>query len=95
MDSRCQSLCSGLSSNKVLHNPQFLIATRLKSAGIMEHIAIMVREDEHVVNIVIATLAQGSIATSGKWYCITNIHGCFKLSLVGPRVVRLTYFHKS
>jgi len=60
MYSRCQPLCVGLPSNEVLHNPQFPIATWLKSAGIMEYVTVMVREDKFVLNFVIATLARVS-----------------------------------
>jgi hypothetical protein len=43
----------------------------------------MVREGEYVVNVVIATLAHGSVATGGRWYRITNLCGPLKLDLVG------------
>jgi hypothetical protein len=69
-------------SNKVLHNLQFLVVSRLKSAGIMKNITVMIGENELVVNPVLATLCEGSVVTD-RWCGITNLPGWFELNLVG------------
>jgi hypothetical protein len=42
-----------------LHSFQFIFTARLKSAGVVENIAIMVCEDEFIVDVVFATLQAG------------------------------------
>jgi hypothetical protein len=42
--------------DKSLNNLQFIYAARLKSAGVVENIAIVIREDEFVVDVVLTTL---------------------------------------
>ena len=51
-----QSFLFRLAFDKFLNDVQFVFATRLKSAGVVENIARMVREDEFVVDLVFATL---------------------------------------
>jgi hypothetical protein len=85
MQSICQSRLSGFFSNKVLHNLQFLVVSRLKSAGIMKNITVMIGENELVINPVLATLCEGSVATdrlADRWCGITNLHGWFEFNLV-------------
>jgi len=55
-----QSLLLGLASDKSLDSPQLMFTARLKSAGVMENISMMVREDEFILNVVMATLSAGS-----------------------------------
>jgi hypothetical protein len=70
----CQSVLPGLLSNKVLHNPQFFVVSRLKSAGIMKNITIMIGENKFVIDPVIATLCEESVGTE-RWRDTTNFHG--------------------
>jgi len=42
--------------NEFLDNLQLIFTTRLKSARVMEHIAIMVREDKFIFDVMIAAL---------------------------------------
>jgi len=42
--------------NKVLHNLQFISTAGFKSAGVVENIAIMLREYEFVFDVMQATL---------------------------------------
>ena len=42
--------------DKFLHGLQLVFTACLKSAGVVENVACMVREDEFVVNIVLSTL---------------------------------------
>jgi hypothetical protein len=44
--------------NEVLHNLQFLVVSRLKSAGIMKNITVMIGENQLVLNAVLATLGE-------------------------------------
>ena len=43
-------------SDKFLHGLQLVFTACLKSAGVVENVACMVREDEFVVDIVLSTL---------------------------------------
>ena len=45
--------------DKFLYNLQLVFTARLKSARVMENIAIMVCEDEFIVDLVLATLQAG------------------------------------
>ena len=47
-------------SDKFLDGLQLVFAACLKSAGVVENISLMVREDEFVLNIVKTTLSSGS-----------------------------------
>ena len=51
---------SRLASDKFLDSPQLVLTARLKSAGVVENISLMVCEDEFILNIVLATLSTGS-----------------------------------
>jgi hypothetical protein len=68
-------------SNEVLHNLQFLVVSRLESAGIMKNITVMIGENKLVLNAVLATLGEGSIITE-KWCYITDLDGWLELNLV-------------
>jgi len=59
MQSTSQCFLSRLASDKFLYCLQLVFTARLKSAGVMENIAIVVREDEFVVDVVLATLQAG------------------------------------
>ena len=59
MQSILQSVLLRLAFDKLLYNLQLAFTARLKSAGVMENVAIMVRKDEFVVNVVLATLQAG------------------------------------
>jgi hypothetical protein len=48
----------GFLSNKFLHDLQFLIATSLKSAGVVEHVAVMIGEHKFILDVVLATLSE-------------------------------------
>ena len=48
-----------LALDEFLYSLQFVFTARLKSAGVVEKIAIMVREGEFVVDVVLATLQVG------------------------------------
>jgi len=48
-----------LAVDKFLYSFQLVFTARLKSAGVVENIAIVVREDEFVVDVVTATLQAG------------------------------------
>jgi hypothetical protein len=78
----CQLVFSRLSSNEVLHNLQFVVVSRLKSAGIMENITVMIGENKLILNAVLATLGDVSVVTD-KWCYITNLHGWIELNLMG------------
>jgi hypothetical protein len=67
--------------DKVLHNPQFLVVSRLKPTGIMKNITIMIGENQLILNAVLATLGEGSVVTD-KWCYITDLHGWVELNLV-------------
>ena len=54
-----QLFLSRLPSDKFLYSIQFFFTARLKSAGVVENIACMVREDEFVIDIVGSTLQAG------------------------------------
>jgi len=45
--------------DKFLYGLQLVFTARLKSTGVVENIAIVVREDEFVVDVVLATLQAG------------------------------------
>lgn len=51
-----QSLLPRLSKDKFLHGFQFGFAACFESAGVMENIAVVTREDEFVIDIMLATL---------------------------------------
>jgi len=51
---------SRLASDKFLDSLQLVLTARLKSAGVVENISLMVCEDEFILNIVLATLSTGS-----------------------------------
>jgi len=55
-----QSPLSRPVSDKLLDSLQLVLAAGLKSTGVMENISFMVREDEFMLNIVMATLSTGS-----------------------------------
>ena len=59
MQSRLQSPSFRLVSNEILHDLQFLLATALKSAGIVKNVTVMIGEHKFIVDGVLATLAQG------------------------------------
>jgi len=42
-----------------LYSLQLAFTARLKSAGVVENVAIVVREDEFVIDLVLATLQAG------------------------------------
>jgi len=48
-----------LAFDKFLYSLQLIFTPCLKSAGVMENVAIVVREDEFVVDLVLATLQAG------------------------------------
>ena len=54
-----QLFLSRLPSDKFPYSIQFVFTSRLKSAGVVENIACMVREDEFVIDIVVSTLQAG------------------------------------
>ena len=54
-----QSLLPRLASDKFLDSLQLVLTARLKSAGVVENISLMVREDEFILNVVAATLSVG------------------------------------
>jgi len=56
MQSISQSPLLRLAFNKFLDSLQLVFTACLKSAGVVEYIAMMVREDDFVVDIVLATL---------------------------------------
>ena len=60
MQSVLQSPHLRLAGDETLDSLQFAFTTCLKSTGVMENISPMVREDEFVLNIVIATLSTES-----------------------------------
>jgi len=55
-----QSHLPRLASNKFLDNLQLVFTARLKSAGVVENVSIVIREDEFILNVVKATLSAGS-----------------------------------
>ena len=59
MQSIFQSLLLRLAFDKSLYSHQFAFTARLKSTGVMENVAIVVRKDEFVVDVVFATLQAG------------------------------------
>ena len=59
-----------LLTDKILHNPQLLLTTGLKSARVVENITFMVCEDMLVLDVVLATLQAGSSRSA-----ITNKNG--------------------
>jgi len=54
-----QSILLWLAFDKCLYSLQLVFSARLKSAGVVENVAIVVREDEFVVDLVFATLQAG------------------------------------
>jgi len=48
-----------LAFDKFLYHLQLVFTAGLKSTGVVENIAVMVREDEFVVDVVLATLQAG------------------------------------
>jgi len=48
-----------LASDKFLDSLQLVLTARLKSAGVVENISLMVREDEFILNVVTVTLSAG------------------------------------
>jgi len=59
MQSIFQSFLLRLAFDKFLYSLQLVFTARLKSAGVVENIAIVVCESEFVVNVVLATLQAG------------------------------------
>jgi len=59
MQSIFQSHLLGFAFDKLLYSLQLVFTARLKSAGVVENIAIVVCEDEFVVDLVLATLQAG------------------------------------
>ena len=59
MQSIFQSFLPRLAFDKFLYSLQLIFTARLKSAGVVENVAIVVREDEFVVDVVLATLQAG------------------------------------
>jgi len=59
MQSIFQSSLLRLAFDKYLYHLQLVLTARLKSAGVVENIAVVVREDEFVVDVVLATLQAG------------------------------------
>jgi hypothetical protein len=49
----------GLAFDKFLYGLQLVFTACLESAGVVENVAFMVREDEFVVDIVLSTLQAG------------------------------------
>ena len=56
MQSVFQSFLFRLSFDKFLNGVQLIFTTRLKSAGVVENIAVVVCEDDFIVDVVLATL---------------------------------------
>ena len=54
-----QSLLPRLASDKFSDSPKLDLAAWLKSAGVVENVSIMLREDEFILNVVAATLSAG------------------------------------
>jgi len=54
-----QSYLLRLASDKFLYGLQLVFTARLKSAGVVENVAIVVREDEFIFNLMTATLQVG------------------------------------
>ena len=59
MQSIFQSYLLRLASDKFLYGLQLVFTARLKSAGVVENVAIVVREDEFIFNLMTATLQVG------------------------------------
>ena len=59
MQSILQLVLLRLAFDKFLYNVQLVFTTRLKSTGVMKNVAVMVREDEFIVDVVLATLQAG------------------------------------
>jgi len=59
MQSITQPLLLRLAFDKFLYSLQLVFTARLESTGVVENIAFMVREDEFVVDVVLATLQAG------------------------------------
>jgi hypothetical protein len=60
MQSVLQSHLLRLAGDEFLDSVQLAFTARLKSTGVMENISLMVREDEFILNIVMATLSAES-----------------------------------
>jgi len=54
-----QSFLLRLARDKFLDSLQLILTARLKSAGVVENISLMVGEDEFILNVVAATLSAG------------------------------------
>ena len=54
-----QSLLPRLASDKFLDSLEFVFTARLKSAGVVKNISMMVCEDEFILNVMVATLPAG------------------------------------
>jgi len=63
-----QSFLSRLASDKFLDSLQLVFTACLESAGVVENVSIVVREDKFILNVVMATLSAGSLllAVSAK-----------------------------
>ena len=59
MQSIFQSFLLRLAFDKFLYSLQLVFTARLKSTGVVEYIAIMVCEDEFVVDLMLAMLQAG------------------------------------
>ena len=55
-----QPLLPRLASDKFLDSLQLVLTACLKSTGVVENVSIVVREDEFILNVVLATLSAGS-----------------------------------
>ena len=67
-----------LAFDEFLYNFQFVFAARLKSAGVVKNVAIMVCEDEFVIDVVFTTLQAGIL-----WSAVANIDKPIKPLLWG------------
>ena len=66
MQSKTQLLFSTLASNEVLQNPEFVYATCLDSARIVENVTLVIGEHKFVINAVLASLVPCLETTEGK-----------------------------
>jgi hypothetical protein len=53
--------------NKVLHDLQFLVATSLESARVVKYVTIMIGEHMFILDVMLATLSQGSGTAEGQY----------------------------
>jgi len=55
-----QPILPRLASDKFLDSLQLVFTARFKSAGVVKNVSTVVREDEFILNVVMATLSAGS-----------------------------------